>query len=274
MSRDGQQSTKRPRRIYIGYDGRQQAAFAVARMSAQAHTHAKDRYAPIEAVMVEQLQKAGLYTRRLYKALNEDNTFSHYYDPISGANMSTAFAISRFFVMYLGANEPVLRQPGFNDKTKGWALFMDCDMLVRDNLDSLFSELEKANDTKAIFCVKHKHEPPEGTKMDGQLQQLYLRKNWSSVMAFNLDHPANKKLTLDMCNELPGRDLHRFCWLEDDELIGSLDPKWNFLVGYSDPTVVPSIVHYTEGGPWLATTHPEFENLPFADEWLSYITGK
>jgi hypothetical protein len=49
-------------------------------------------------------------------------------------------------------------------------------------------------------------------------------------MLFNCDHPSNKKLTVEMINTLPGRDLHRFCWLEDDE-IGELDPGWNWLVG-------------------------------------------
>jgi hypothetical protein len=33
-------------------------------------------------------------------------------------------------------------------------------------------------------------------------------------MVFNCDHPANRALTLDLINTVPGRDLHRFCWLD------------------------------------------------------------
>ena len=33
------------------------------------------------------------------------------------------------------------------------------------------------------------------------------RKNWSSLVLWNMDHPGTKRLTLDMVNELPGRDL-------------------------------------------------------------------
>jgi hypothetical protein len=29
--------------------------------------------------------------------------------------------------------------------------------------------------------------------MDGQAQTRYARKNWSSVMVFNCDHPANER---------------------------------------------------------------------------------
>ena len=98
--------------------------------------------------------------------------------------------------------------------------------------------------------------------LDGQAQTQYERKNWSSVMVFNVDHPANAQLTPAMVNALPGRDLHRFCWLEDDQ-IGELAPEWNFLVGHTDPSVEPKIVHFTEGGPWMSG----YENVAYADEW-------
>src|SRR5262249_28955355 len=86
----------------------------------------------------------------------------------------------------------------------------------------------------------------------------------SSVMAFNCEHEANKRLTLDMVNTLPGRDLHRFCWLEDEQ-IGELHPEWNFLVGYTSLARVPfpKIVHFTEGVPDM----PGYEEVPFAQEW-------
>ena len=159
--------------------------------------------------------------------------------------MATEFACSRFLVPRLAGS--------------GWALFMDCDMLVRTDLFKLF---QIADPNKAVMVVKHNHQPVETTKMDGQAQTKYPRKNWSSVMLFNCDHPANKKLTSELVNSVPGRDLHRFCWLKDDE-IGELDPKWNWLVGHSDPAIDPAIVHFTDGIP----TMPGYEDCAFADEW-------
>jgi hypothetical protein len=110
--------------------------------------------------------------------------------------------------------------------------------------------------------VKHDHQPQSGMKMDGQIQTSYARKNWSSVCAFNCDHPANKALTFNLVNSVPGRDLHRFCWLKDGE-IGELPAEWNWLVGHSDPAVDPALVHFTDGIP----TMPGYEDCAFADEW-------
>jgi hypothetical protein len=102
--------------------------------------------------------------------------------------------------------------------------------------------------------------------MDGQLQTRYARKNWSSFCIFNCDHPANKKLTLEAINTLPGRDLHAFCWLGDEE-IGELDASWNFLVGDTDPKISPDVIHFTCGTPDM----PGYENVPFADEWRTTL---
>ena len=97
--------------------------------------------------------------------------------------------------------------------------------------------------------------------MDGQAQVQYARKNWSSFMLFNCDHPSNKLLTKDMLNIVPGRDLHRLCWLNDDE-IGELPPVWNYLVGYTKTENEPKVVHFTSGTPWM----PGYENCEYADE--------
>jgi lipopolysaccharide biosynthesis glycosyltransferase len=165
--------------------------------------------------------------------------------------MATEFAISRFLVPHLAKS--------------GWALFMDCDMLVRADLMELFA---LADPSKAVMCVKHRHVPPPGLKMDGQEQTRYARKNWSSVMLLNRDHPANKRLTVEMINSVPGRDLHRFCWLEDDK-IGELPPEWNFLVGHTKLPrgKSPKIVHFTEGTPAMAG----YENVEFADEFWAQL---
>ncbi len=81
-------------------------------------------------------------------------------------------------------------------------------------------------------------------------------------MLINADHPANKRLTLDMVNTLPGRDLHRFCWLEDED-IGGLPVAWNYLVGERMPKVKPKLLHYTNGTPEISP------KTAFALPWLA-----
>jgi hypothetical protein len=224
--------------IWVGYDARETEAFVVCRRSLRRHAPG----VPIHALVLDELKDAGLYRR---PTSTRDGRL---WDDISDAPMSTEFAISRFMTPKLAG--------------AGWALFMDCDILARANLSALFAQCD---DKYAVMCVKHaNYTPPDQIKMDGQLQTLYERKNWSSVMAFNCEHKANRKLTVDMINTVPGRDLHRFCWLKDKE-IGALDPKWNFLVGVSDPDIDPGLVHFTSGGPWFAN----YRDVPYAGEWLA-----
>lgn len=238
------------RSIWIGFDPRESAAFAVAKHSAQRHLSLK---IPSYGVVLDHLKRSGLYTRptevgksatghrQLIDVLSKR-------DDYNGA-VSTEFAISRFLVPHLAKS--------------GWALFMDCDVLVRGSLLELFRQ---ANSKYAVMCVKHDHAPANTVKMDGQVQTRYARKNWSSVVLFNVDHPANKKLTVEMVNTFPGRDLHAFSWLEDDE-IGEIGPEWNFLVGHTDQKVKPKIVHFTDGTPDM----PGYEDAPFADEWWAEL---
>lgn len=234
--------------VWIGYDPRETAAFAVARGSIERF----NRHIPVNGVVLSDLKAQGLYYRITERRLGK------LWDRISEAPMSTEFAISRFLV-------PTLARRRAKGHDSGWALFMDCDMLVRDNLTKLRQLLD---DSKAVCCVKHNHGPKHKTKMDGQEQTSYPRKNWSSVMAFNVDHPANKVLDVEMVNTLPGRDLHRMCWLNDED-IGELPPEWNYLVGHTSlpEGVAPKIVHFTEGGPWLEA----FKDIEYADEWNSMI---
>lgn len=227
------------RSIWIGYDPREAAAFAVARHSILQHLPAESDI-EINGLVLGDMQRAGLFTRPLEK---RDGVT---WDLLSGAPCATEFSNSRFLVPHIAGDD-------------GWALFVDCDMLFRVDVTQLF---EACDASKAVMVVKHDHRPAEVTKMDGQVQTLYARKNWSSVACFNLSHPANRRLTLDMVNSLPGRDLHAFCWLEDGE-IGELDVEWNWLVGHSDPDVEPKNVHFTDGIPLM----PGYQDVPFADEW-------
>lgn len=231
-------------RIYIGYDPRETNAFAVARHSAKKHTP----LAQVRGILMSDMRKSGQYTR---ETIEKDG---HLFDVISDAPMSTEFAITRFLVPRLGKRDGVK-----------WCLFMDCDMLVRSDLNEL---LDLADDRYAIMCVKHNMEQGKQIKMDGCVQTAYSRKNWSSVMLFNCEHPAHDKLTLDMVNGVPGRDLHAFSWLTDDE-IGELGCEWNHLVGVNPPNPYGKIIHYTLGIPSM----PGYENCEYADEWRDELAA-
>ena len=238
--------------IWVGYDQRETEAFGVCRYSLRHHAPG----VPVRAVVLDELRDGGAYRRPTSR---KDGRL---WDDISEAPMSTEFAVARFLTPYLA------RQAGMS----GWALFMDCDIFARSDLDRLWASLDPS---KAVMCVKHPHYmPPDVLKMDNQMQTLYARKNWSSVMAFNLDHPSNDALTVNLVNSVPGRDLHRFCWLKDTE-IGGLDQEWNFLVGVTDPEVDASLVHFTSGGPWFG---PPYVDVPYGREWLAlrrlWLSGK
>lgn len=226
--------------IYIGFDPREADAYLVTKTSIQKHL---TQPVPIHAIQLGAMRDQGFYERPT--EIREGRLW----DVISGAPMSTEFAISRFLT-------PLLAKDGL-------ALFMDCDMLVRTNLVRLFDSIDR---TKAVTCVKHHHVPKNLGKMDGQVQTFYKRKNWSSFMVFNCDHEANKRLNVEIINSVPGRDLHSFCWLNDDE-IGELDASWNWLVGYSDTDIEPKVVHFTEGVP----TMEGHEHDAYADEWRNVL---
>jgi hypothetical protein len=227
--------------IYLGFEPRQPEAYAVAR-----HTFSRSS-GPIKVrgLNLVDVREAGLYRRET--TIVDDRL----YDVISEHPMATEHAISRFLT-------PILAK-------EGWALFSDCDVMKRagPSLWDLMLLAERNHSDEAIVCVKHDYTPTTETKMDGQVQSLYGRKNWSSFMLFNCDHPANRALTVDLINSVPGRDLHRFCWLEDESLIGELEPSWNFLVGHTSPTVEAWVAHFTEGLPDV----PGFEDCAYADEW-------
>jgi hypothetical protein len=229
--------------IYMGFDTRpiEAISFAVARASIRRHLTQPIR---IVGLVLNDLRNSGLYWRKHRKLTRDDGT-TQFWDEVSDAPMATEFANSRFLVPHLA-------------KT-GWALFLDADMLARADLVRLFN---LADESKAVMVVQHNYVPKNQLKMDGQMQTRYPRKNWSSLMLFNCDHPANKRLTVELVNETPGRDLHRFCWLADDE-IGSLPEEWNWLAGHSPETIEPKLVHYTEGVPPI----PGYESAPYADEW-------
>ena len=201
-------------KVYVGYDTREDIAYQVCKHSITT----KQPAAEIRPLKQQELRDAGWYTRPKDKLA------------------STEFTFTRFLI-------PELMN------FKGWAVFMDCDMILTTDIKELF---DQADDKYAVMCVQHDYTPKEGTKMDGQKQTIYPRKNWSSVMLFNCGHPSNARLTQDMVNdpEINGAYLHRFSWLKDEE-VGELDHTWNYLVGVYDDIETPKLIHYTEGGPWF-----------------------
>lgn len=226
------------RSIWLGWDPRERDAFEVCVQSILQHL---SQPIPIFAIDLEVLSNRGMYQRPT-RGLAEDKPF----DVISNAPMSTQFAISRFFVPHLVG-------------VPGTALFMDCDMLVRRDLVELF---DLADPQFAVQVVKHDYVPGEEVKMDGQPQTAYPRKNWSSVILWNLEHPATNLLTLQKLNTWAGRALHRFAWLEDAD-IGELPPEWNHLIGVYPPNPAAAIAHFTLGIPRMAG----YEHCEFSQEW-------
>lgn len=220
--------------IFIGYDGREAEAYRVAEKSLKG-VSPWARPQPLDA---DRLASYGLLRR-------PTDLRGGIYDLPSNARASTAFHASRFLVPHLCQS--------------GWALFVDCDVVFLRDVCELFALAEPS---KAVMVVKHQ-QGGGGMKMDGQVQLAYSRKNWSSVMLVNCNHPANRRLSLQDVNERPGRDLHAFYWLNDSE-IGELPMEWNWLVNVQPPPVSPSIAHFTLGTPNLT---PELSSSEHAEIW-------
>jgi lipopolysaccharide biosynthesis glycosyltransferase len=209
-------------RVFIGYDSAEEVAFSVLAHSIHARASVPVATAP---VMLSQLRP--IYQR------------DH------NALQSTEFSFSRFLTPWLAGYE-------------GWALFMDCDMLMRADI----AELWKLRDDRyAVQVVKHVHVPKEDVKFLGHTQTKYEKKNWSSVMLMNCG--KCRALTPEYVNTASGLELHQFKWLATEELIGDLPPEWNHLVGYDAPRADAKNVHFTTGGPWFEP----YRVSEFADEW-------
>lgn len=207
-------------KIYIGWDSREAISFEVAKFSILSRTQNAEIF-PLK------LEELPMLQRPIEQRGNQ------MWCPISEAPVSTEFTFSRFLIPHISS---------------GWTLFCDSDVVAQTDIQELFS---LADDRYAVMVVKHKQETGSAIHKVDQVQTFYKRKNWSSVVLWNCNHPAHKRLTLENINKLPGRDLHAFYWLHDEE-IGELDKSWNFLVGvYPLPDKV-NLAHYTLGGPWLA----------------------
>lgn len=228
--------------VYIGYDIGEHDAYLVARHTTLKHTP----NAVVVPLVQDDLRHMGLYRRASYT-----DPAGVMRDTEDNKPFSTAFTFTRFLVPFLMAR-------------RGWALFMDCDMLIRRDLNELWA---LRDDKYALMCVKHMQKIKDGeTKMNDLIQEPYQRKNWSSVMLINCGHPEHRNLSLDDVNTKPGRWLHGFSWIgghPPEKNIGELPVHWNWLEGYSSEHLDPAIVHMTRGGPWFE----DWQEVAYADEW-------
>lgn len=210
-------------RIFIGYDPNEAVAY---------HTMAN-------SVIRHSSQPLALHPLAL-------KNFENFYTDSNHLDGSNQFIYSRFLVPYLS-------------NYKGWSIFVDGDMIVRDDIAKLW---ELRDETKAVQVVKHEYETKMSEKYLGAKNVNYPRKNWSSVILFN--NAKCKVLTPEFVQNATGAELHRFNWTEDESLIGELPKEWNHLDGEYDYDPDAKLVHYTLGTPCFG----EFANFgSFSSEW-------
>ena len=216
-------------KIFVGWDPREDIAWKVCRHSILRRTNPNK--VSITPLIQSVLRAEGLYTR-----------------PVD-SKAATEFSLTRFLTPYLAGES-------------GYAIFVDCDFLFLSDITEVLKEIDPS---KAVSVVKHDYQPTETMKMDGCVQHLYPRKNWSSFIVFNCAHPAVRLLTPAVVNSADPAYLHRFGWLADSQ-IGRIDKGWNYLEGWY-PSHYENLkaVHYTLGGPWFE----DKQECDFAEEWLT-----
>lgn len=217
-------------RVFIGYDAHESVAFYTL-----AHSILRRASQPVQIVPIVLSQLKEIHNRPRERFQSNDFTFA------------------RWLVPFLCDYE-------------GWAIFMDCDMIMLDDVAKLWAY---KSDSYAVQCVKHEYWPAEKSKYLGNEQDSYARKNWSSVMLMNCSKCSS--LTPWHVNTASRLDLHQFKWLGEDseEKIGQLPPRWNHLVGYGGVCREPALVHFTKGGPYFK----EYADVEFAKAWQEEFTS-
>lgn len=211
----------KPIPIFVGYDPREAVAYHTCANSIIRHASKPVAIIPLALNLFED-----------YKETHTDG--------------SNQFIYSRFLVPHL---------MDYND----WAIFIDGDMIVRDDIVKLW---ELRNSFKDVMVVKHDYKTRMTEKYLGAPNENYPRKNWSSVILWNCSSYPNRKLTPDYIQQATGAELHRFTWL-DDERIGELPIEWNWLPDEFGTNDNANLLHYTLGSPCFH----EFATTPQGDEW-------
>lgn len=207
--------------IFCGFDPREAAAYHVCCQSIITRSSMPVRFHPI------------------HLDLFKDYTETH-------KDGSNAFIYTRFLVPWL-------------NYWKGWAIFLDGDMIVKDDIAKLWA---MRDEYKAVQVVKHDYQTKHPVKYLGNRNDDYPRKNWSSVILWNCGHFHNRVLTPEMVEKQTGSYLHRFSWLEDN-LIGDIPQEWNHLVSEYPDTMDSKLDHYTIGLP----AFPEYDTGIHATQW-------
>lgn len=208
-------------RVFVGYDPREIVAYHVC----------------VNSIIRNGTQPVAFTAL----ALNNLPSYSE-----SHTDCSNQFIYSRFLLPHL-------------TNYTGWALFIDGDMLVRDDIAKLWA---LRDESKAVMCVQHDYQTKASTKYLGSKNPNYPRKNWSSVVLWNCAHPSNRVVTPSFVEQSTGAQLHRFTWLQDDE-IGALPKVWNWLPDEFGPNEDAKLLHWTLGTPCFH----EYADAPMANEW-------
>jgi lipopolysaccharide biosynthesis glycosyltransferase len=208
-------------RVFIGYDPKEAIAFHTCVNSIIRHSSQPVSITPLA------LNNLGEYSETHKDASNE-------------------FVYSRFLVPHLTDH-------------KGWALFIDGDMIVRDDITKLFDLIDHS---KAVMVVKHDYKTKAKRKYLNSVNEDYPRKNWSSVILWNCGSAINNKLTPEFIEKAKGSELHRFLWIPD-ERIGELPIEWNWLSQEHGEYDKAKLIHYTLGTPCFRENANDF----MAKEW-------
>ena len=214
-------------RIFIGYDEGEKIAFHVLAESIRKQSSEPISITPIDL-----------------------STIRNHFIRDKQSNQSTEFAFSRFMVPYLSNYE-------------GWSIFMDCDMLLRTDINELW---KLRDDDYAVMCVKHNYEPKQDVKFRGAKNEKFPKKNWSSLMLMN--NAKCKLLTPEYVRTASGLELHQFKWLESERDIGAIPKTWNWLVGEYEYNPLANNVHFTLGGPYFY----DYVNCDYSKEWFNVYT--
>lgn len=217
--------------VFIGYDPREAVAYHVCSNSIIRNSS--------KPVAIHPLALKNLAD---YKERHHPDTGLTTYPP------TNQFIFSRFLVPSL---------MGY----KGWAVFMDGDQVVTDDITKLF---ELADPYKAVQVVKHDYKTKEPLKYLNQKNGDYPRKNWSSVILWNCGHFANRTLTTEKVAESSGQYLHRFEWLSDDQ-IGELPMEWGWLPDEYGPKEDAKLLHWTCGTPCFL--EEKYSKAPQSEIW-------
>ena len=209
--------------VFIGYDHRETIAYHVLAHSILSRATMPVAIHPIKSSL-----------------------FAEFYRRPKHAKQSNDFSFTRFLVPHLMRHT-------------GWALFMDCDMLMQTDIRDLW---ELRDPEKTIMVCKHDYVPKTTKKYLGNVQYAYPRKNWSSFMLINCHSWPCHKLTPDYVQTASGLELHQFKWCPDHR-IGDLPLEWNWLVGEYDYREPVNNLHFTIGGPW----DKAFADCDYADRW-------